>query len=272
MIPNAQLEVDRKMMRSISVSKVDDGMLCMLHLKYRYIDRVPELSGGTMMAGNVFHEIMEHALNQVILGRSLPDWKTLDDMFEPTWSRLSSEMENGENFIGWDWRDESEEKVKAEYRPLIKLAREAVLPTLKPKFVEHRFDMELEGESGPIPFVGYIDLVEEDGLLSDWKTVEKVSDRQKKMGIQFMGYSTYLVSITGQAVTLARKIFLVRGRRPRVEMANFRVEQRHRDWFLFAAEQVWKGVQARAFPPNTNTWMCSANWCSFHASCQGGLL
>lgn len=266
--------------RNLSVSKIEKALLCPKQFKYQYLDRIPQLSSGKFLAGNVVHEVLEYALQEFAKTEKYPSAKTLDDMFDPTWEAKAKEEEEKETFLGWEWpKDDPEERMKRDYRPLVTLARKEVLPTLKPwmigtePVVEHRIQLELQSEVGPFPLLGYIDLLEDNGVLADWKTTDnKVSDRAKSTWLQFAAYSLWAYPIVGQEEVDCEKIFLVRKEKPFVERVPFKVGERHRQYFVEVAAQVWKMVQRNSgFLPATGGWWCQPGWCAFYAGCQGSV-
>lgn len=266
-------------MRTLSVSKMEAMLLCPRNAKYVYIDHIPTPRAGKLTAGNVVHEIIEHALRTYTRTGSYPDWKTLDDMYEPTWTRLFQEEEAKDWFVGWKWdSDDPPEKVKLEYRPLVRLVREEVLPTIKPwmidgePVIEWRIKLQLRSDVGPFLLQGDIDLLDASGVLMDWKTTDgDISPRQKRTWLQFGGYSLWAYPVVGEENLRCEKIFLIRGEKPRIERVPFTITRKHREYFVELAAQVWKMIQQNIFPPVTDTWLCKADFCSFYAGCQGEL-
>lgn len=264
-------------MRTLSVSKIEKALLCPLAMRFQYVDRIPQPSGGKLLAGNVVHEILEFALRGFARTGKYPDWKELDDLYEPTWQKRVAKEEAREDFLGWDWSsDDPEEKVKREYRPLVKIAREQVLPTLKPwmlggePVVEYKIDLELQSDVGPFTLLGYLDLLDHTGMLIDWKTTEQeVSKRARKTWLQFAAYSLWAWPIVGDDTMRCEKIFLVRASRPYVERVPFTITPKHRGYLVRVAAEVWKMVHHGVFLPNTETWHCSPKFCAFYAGCQG---
>src|SRR6266404_2061996 len=116
-------------LRNLSVSKIEKAMLCPKHYKLKFIDRIPEPSSWVAHGGVAVHEIIEDAL--MVFGRTgkYEDWKDLDDRFDVVWNEQQLKTEGKDDFIGWK-HDPKEpvEKVRAECRPLVRLAREEALP------------------------------------------------------------------------------------------------------------------------------------------------
>lgn len=269
---------ERAVMRNLSVTKIEKFLQCPLQFKYRYVDRIPEPSSGVLHAGRVIHEILEHALKVYPKSGAYPDLKTLDGMFLPVWERRKKEEEEKESFIGWNW-DIPEAAAKEQYRPLIRAAHEQALPKIRPwmmgndPVVEHRLDLELESDVGPFKLIGYIDLLDETGVLMDWKTStkEEVSKRQKRVWLQFAAYSLYAWPIIGDETVVCKKIFLVPGPEPRVEWCPFTVGPKHREWFCRIAAEVWKSIYHGIYPARSEGWWCNPAYCSFFGPCQEGI-
>lgn len=266
--------------RNLSVSKIEKLLLCPKNFELSYIHKIPQPNVWKMHAGNVVHEIIENAIRQFAVSGQYPDWKTMDDQYEPVWEAKQAETEGKSTFIGWqeDPKDPLE-KLRPEYRTLIRVAREQVLPGLRPWMmedgpaVEYRIDLELRSRVGPFPLIGYLDVLEASGILMDWKTTnEEVSARAKRTWLQFAAYSIWVWPLTGEEVVRCEKIFLVRGNgNPRVERVPFTMDPRHRDYFISVAARAWELIHHRIFYPNSETWLCKPDFCPFYQGCQGEL-
>jgi CRISPR/Cas system-associated exonuclease Cas4 (RecB family) len=259
----------------LSVSKIGTFMKCPRQAWYRYVLKTPEPSSGAMMAGRTVHSVVEKALRQVMGGGKLPSAAEMDDWFGPAWEGEVKNEETKPSFLGWQWdADDPEEKVREESRGLVRVAREEVLPTLRPALVEHDFHYDLDAHgSGPFRVYGVVDLFETTGTVSDWKTTKGVTENARKLDAQFWGYAVWHKAHTGRDVMPCQKIFLARGRKKAtVEIVRYEVGQRHREFFIETAAEVWKMLQNEGgFVPNTGGWWCAPKWCSFYGICQGEL-
>lgn len=271
------LEGSAKEMRNLSVSKIEKALLCGYQFKFQYVDRIPLLSSGILLAGNVHHKIVENAIRTFARTGKYPDWKEMDDQFEPSWKAKVAEEEERPEFLGWKWDPgDPEKKVKEQYRQLIRVTREKALPGIRPwmignePVVEYKIDIDLPSEVGPFRLLGYLDLLEEHGILIDWKTTEdEVSKRQKKTWLQFAGYSLWAYPIVGEEELRCEKVFLIRGTKPDVQRVPFVVGRAHRAWFVKVAAAVWKMVKSGVFLPNTEGWWCGPKYCDFFRGCRG---
>lgn len=265
-------------MRNLSVSKIEKILLCPKNFELTYIHKIPQPNVWKLHAGNVVHEIIENAIRQFAVSGQYPDWKTMDDQYEPTWASKQAETEEKSFFIGWqDDPKDPLEKLKPEYRSLIRMVREQVLPGLRPWMmedgpaVEYRIDLELRSRVGPFPLIGYIDFLEASGTLIDWKTTDlEVSSRAKRTWLQFAAYSIWVWPLTGEETVQCEKVFLVRGDgTPRVERVPFTMGPKHREYFISIAARAWEMIQHRIFFPNVDSWLCG--YCPFYQGCIGDL-
>jgi hypothetical protein len=266
------------MMKNLSVSKIEKLQLCGLAMKYQYVDKIPQPASWKLLAGNVVHEILESALRHFARNGKYPPTKDLAEQFDPVWDARVREEQEKPWFIGWaEDKNDPVEKLKREYRPLVALAADQVLPTIKPWMidgepaVEYQVDLWLQSPWGPFQLLGYIDLLDASGVLMDWKTTDgpEVSARALRTWLQFAAYSILVWPIVGEEMVRCEKIFLVRGDRPFVQRAPFQVGPAHREWFARVAAQAWGMVKNNVYMPNTDGWYCKPDYCSFWAGCQG---
>lgn len=251
-------------------------MKCPEQFRLRYVEHVPELSSWTLHAGRTFHAVVETALKAVMAGAGLLSLAAVDDLFLVKWNAEIREEEAKGWFFGWETPTEAKnqpERLRTDYRKLVRLAREGVLPKLKPKLVEHTFELAFDGLYGSPDFAvkGVIDLVEEDGLLSDWKTTERVKD--EKLDPQFPFYSFHVSALTGRSDVRVQKIYMVRDADggAHVQRRCYVVGEAHRRWFHRVAADVAKMVETGAYVMNPNGWWCSKDYCSHWMGCVGEL-
>lgn len=260
-------------MKNLSVSKIESYLTCPFNFRLAYVDKIPQISSGTPLVGRVIHDIVEVSLKEYGRTGKYPDAKTMDDRFEPTWKRQVAKEESKDSFVGWQW-DLPEDDAKAAYRALIPVAREALekyRPMMLPDgpAVEKRIDLEFDSEVGQVPLVGYADLLDESGLLADWKSTLK--DAPNKLGrknwLQFSCYSFWSWPIIGEEDQRCEKVFLVAGGTPHVEVEPFVVGPKHREYFSKVAAQVWKGIYYNVYPA-TDSWKCDPRFCQFFGPCK----
>jgi hypothetical protein len=269
-----EFEQESVEVKHLSPSKIEAWFMCGESFRFRYVEKIPETSGGVMIAGRVVHSVIEFAMNQVKAGKPLPGAKDLDDLYLKEWESQIKEEEEKESFIGWRWDDgDPEESVKKGFREIIPAISVDLLPTIRPKYIEETVKVSYPSEIGDFLVWGQLDLMDEDGVIWDWKTTkDKVSNRQKEGWFQFAHYAAFAVKMTDQPVTPIRKTFLVRGRKKKpIEIVPFELGPTHRDFFARQAATVWKAVKSGVYPLITESWHCSEKFCSFFSGCMGDL-
>ena len=250
--------------KHLSPSKIE-GTKCMEQFRLRYVEKVPEPSPGVFLSGRVVHAVLERAMKRLIMGSGLPDKKEADDWYVAEWKDGMEEEQKKESFLGWNWdekRGDSEELAYKECRALASFGLTDVLPGIKPKLIEEDAKLNYDSEVGPFLVWGRLDLYEETGIITDWKTTRKVSKNATESWLQFAHYSRYAHEVMkGPETTKCRKIFLVRGRAPKMDIANYDITPAKRAWFGRVAAEVWKATKAGVYIPNTSGWWCSPDWC-----------
>lgn len=269
-------------MKNLSVSKIEKALLCAKNFELQYLHKIPSPNNWKMHAGNVVHEIIEDALTEYARTGIYPDWQTMDDRYDPVWKAQQKESEEKPWFIGWQEEpDDPLEKLRREYRRLIRVARDEVLPTVRPwmiddsPVVEYKIDLDIRTKVGICPIIGYADMLDASGVLMDWKTTgKKVSNRAKTTWLQFAAYSIWAWPIVGESELKCEKVFLVRGEKddPHAERVSFTMGPKHREYFVKVAAQVWEMMHHNIYIANPNTWLCKPSFCPFHAGCMGELV
>lgn len=261
----------------LSPSKIACAMKCPEQFRLRYVEHIPELSSWTLHAGRTFHAVVEVALKAVMAGTGLLSVAALDDLFLVKWQEEIRKEEAKSWFFGWEnpaQPKDQPERLKADYRKLVRLAREGVLPTLRPRLVEHTFEESfhsLHDLDSTFTVKGVIDLVEEDWLLSDWKTTERVKD--EKLDPQFPFYSFLVSELSKRPDVRVQKIYMVR--EPdfgvRLQRRRYVVGEAHRRWFRRVASDVALMVASGAYVMNPGGWWCSEAFCPHWRGCVGEL-
>jgi len=268
-----ELEQESAEVKHLSPSKIEGYLLCPEAFRYRYVEKIPELTGGVMVAGQAVHAYIEWALKLVRAGKPLPSALELDDFFIAEWDRKIKGEEGKRNFVGWRWdTDDPEAKVKEGFRAIIPTVRADLLPTLRPRFIEEAVKLMYPSDIGDFLVWGQLDMMDEAGTVWDWKTTKgKVSARAREGWTQFAHYSKFAVEITGAAITKIKKTFLVRAAKQPIEIVEFELGPAHREFFARQAAAVWKAVKGGVYPRQTEGWNCSRKFCSFFEGCMGDL-
>lgn len=261
-------------LKNLSPTKVETALKCPEQFRLRYVEKVSEPSSMFLTSGSVVHAVLEQALKGVVAGGGLPSAADLDDFFIMSWNDHVAEEEGKDRFIGWETdKEQTHDQVHDECRALIPFALENILPKLKPKMIEHDVKYTYQTGVGEVLVWGKLDLLEEGFLLSDWKTTRKVSysaGRQPGAGLVYYGRFVAELAKT-QGMITARKIFLIRGEKPSIEIRKFQISKQMIDQFAKDVNVVWNMVASGYYPKISEGWHCDKRWCSFWGPCQGEL-
>lgn len=135
--------------------------------------------------------------------------------------------------------------------------------------VERKVTLSVPGV--PVPIIGYIDFIAQDGVPCDLKTSSK-SWTDGKAADSLQGLF-YLAALNQAGMNFHgwrfRHVVFVKTKEPKVQV----LENRHtlaELFFLFrVVGEVWRGIEREVFPLNPGSWKCSANFCDFWGNCRG---
>ncbi len=130
--------------------------------------------------------------------------------------------------------------------------------------------VQFQAPGVPVPVVGYIDMIGDDGVPIDFKTSSKAWGKDKAQGeLQPLFYLTALdqLGVTEHGYRFKHVVF-VRTKRPYVQELHSQFRKLDSLWLLSFIQQVWRGIEAEVFPPNPTTWKCSPNFCNYWEMCR----
>lgn len=142
------------------------------------------------------------------------------------------------------------------------------LPAVKPVAAEQVFRVRVKPEnSDPIPFVGVIDLVEEDSI-SDLKTKKKAaSQNEADNSLQLSLYAHVTGKPTVRLDQLVKPSKTMGARFIRTVSSRTDQEVQHAlDVVAEVAQDIATGRFRRTNPEN---WWCTEKWCPYWKDCRG---
>lgn len=130
--------------------------------------------------------------------------------------------------------------------------------------------VELHVPNVPIPIIGYIDIILEDGTLGDFKTSERSWTQEKaSSSLQPLFYLAALNQKGFEVNWYFRHYVFVKTKTPQIQI----IDHRHKPgeiFFMFETiKRIWDGIRKEYFPLNPTTWRCSQKYCDFYADCRG---
>jgi len=221
-----------------------------------------------LLAGRVYHGILSLAETRKMTINELITKEEIVENISRLWEREKQDEIVYDGLGGKelkakiiDWGNNDELKLKDTVIELANIYCSDILPKLHIVGVEKGLRINIDG----IPFVGYIDLILDDGYkIVDHKfTRNKMDQSSADKNLQIDAYATLLnhpiIGEFHQALTATKKqIWIVETSRDNDNI----------DWFKKLVKEAWKVIQNGTFPPNPQSWKCSPDYCPFYMICR----
>lgn len=259
----------------LSHTQIAMYLRCPRQYFYRYIMGIKTRPSGALKQGGVFHKAAEFNYNQKVSSRKdLPVDEVADyfaQTFETEWDREEVELdaEAGETKGG----------LKDQGVDLIKVHRKVIAPTVQPVEVEQKLEYQFQplDEHGEplvgdetVKVLGIIDVVDEDGLIRDNKTMGRApSQLEVDTDPQLSIYSLVRRMVTRKVEPELRLDVVLKHVRPEA-----RVFRAKRSVAMLTMQRntigmVARGIKAEVFPRNTKGWHCAPKFCGYWPDCMG---
>ena len=253
------------MIDHLSYSSINTWLLCPRSWKFRYIDKVEAPKSPALVFGSAFHAALEEHIAQ---DASQPP---LSKRWNECWQRQLGKDQD----IAWDKPEES-------YRELGEMMLSdpnvvAVVETFKPfmggESPTIEVPVELRVPDVPVPVIGYIDIIEADGVPCDFKTSARSWSQKKADGE--MQATFYLASLNQSGydvkdLLFRYYVFIKNLKKPKVQIwETYRIAD-DLFWLFGLIRDVYDAIDWGVFPPNPGTWKCSPKWCEYWDVCRGG--
>lgn len=248
------------MLDHLSYSSISSYLMCPRAWKFHYLDKVPAPTSPALLFGSAFHNALEGYIKD---RDSLP----LTERWLQAW------QEQTERDQEVNWGDDTPEALAnlgvrmfgdSDVRDLVNS-----LTPLSPEHVEQYIELQVPGV--PIPIIGYIDMVEEDGVPCDFKTSSRSWYQSKADDELQAGF--YLAALnqlgTPSSGNLFRYYVFTKTKTPKAQIWETTRSNAELLWLFGLIREVWEAIQAEHFPPNPTTWKCSAKWCEYWSICRG---
>lgn len=246
--------------KHLSPSSASMFRQCPQRWKFRYVDKLPDPPGEAALAGTFAHRVLEELLDLDATERTLESARSLAGQvwtemeLDKDFAALELDADGVRNFKWTAWR-----------------AIEGLWDLEDPTTVDIvATETEVSVEIGGVPFVGYIDRVEEgaDGLVvSDYKSGRAPGRKFSESRLeQVLLYAAALTEIHGTLPARARLMYL--GQR----IDEIEVTAENIDEVTQRLADTWGDLLRRTetgeFPPQPGP-LCG--WCAFVRHCPEGL-
>lgn len=251
----------------LSVSQIKLYLDCPRKYAFRYIEGIRNPFGIAAFLSVVWHAIVEaNYAQKIVTGTDL----SLEEMLDRYTHEFNSRAEREEVKLH---PGETMEKGRAMGLKVTEVHHLTIAPKVRPRFVEHRFLVDL-GPEFPYKLLGFYDLVEDDGTLVDNKAYSKApSQVDLDKDLQFSIYSLARRIETGEVEPGMRMDAVIKPRNqslmPKAQRLHTKRDNVDARWTLGLIEDVANGIQKHVFPPNPTGYLCSPKWCDFWSRCKG---
>jgi len=257
------------MIEHLSYSSISAYLLCGRNWRYKYLDKIPTKTTSGLILGSAFHDAIECLLSR---GKEEEPEEIFKEAFSTQIER------NGDNI---DWQNESPESVLNDGIRLFK--SNAIIDgikSIKPKLNDNGAMIEQKIELSvpyvPVPIVGYIDIILEDGTPADFKTsAKRWSDDQAQNSMQSLFYiaaldqAGFYQNVESRENYKFTHLVFVKTKEPAFQ----KIEHWHSTAELFFLMDVisscWNGISAGVFTPNPDSWKCNPRFCEYWDICKG---
>lgn len=249
----------------LSFSSINLYQLCARAWEYRYVKRVSTPASPNLVFGSAFHS----AIEALIYARAKRQAVAPHTAWTVKWSEAIQQE------IAWD-SESPEELSNTGLRMLVCPDTTDLLNSIKPMMqddgepmIERR--IELHVPEVPIPIIGYIDIILEDGTVGDFKTSASAWPPNKAAKESQPLFYLAALNQAGFPLTQyrARHYVFVKTKKPQVQVLDTERSIGEIFSLLRTIRDVWRGIEAGSFLMNTATWKHSKKWCDYWDLCQG---
>lgn len=246
----------------LSYSSISSYLMCGAAWRMRYIDKLPAPTSPELVFGSAFHGAIEKHLGQGIdlIAAWREAWKDqLDKNAEIAWDDTTPEIMGNEGI-----------RILSHVDILAGLA--AIKPALNADgspALETKVTLRVPGV--PIPIIGYIDVITTDGVPGDFKTSARSWTQDKANGeIQTLFYLAALNQASIQVPDwMFRHYIFVKTKTPQFQLLTHSHSPSQVFWLFGMIKNVWKAIEAEAYPENPSSWKCSPSYCEYWSRCRG---
>ncbi len=253
-------------MEHLSYSSISTYLLCPRSWAFKYRDCVPVATSPALALGSAFHGAIEALIRAPFEGKQMQP----TEAWREAWGKATQQT------IAWDDRQTPESVSNDGLRMLLASDTLSTVQNLRPlviegqPVIEKRIELRVPGV--PIPVIGFIDLIGDDGVAYDLKTAARAwTQEQAEKEVQPLFYLAALnqEGWTPNVSYRFRHVVFTKTKTPQVQIIETQRQSRELLWLAGLIAEVWHGIEAEVFPPNPGAWLCGQRYCAFWAMCKG---
>lgn len=257
----------------LSYSSVNTYLTCPKSWWWRHVEKPRVPVAVALPFGTAIHKAVQTYISARVEGH---DVKPLIDLWPDSWQGALNEKRNRDN-IKWDRTYDHYTKLGASIlsAPDVVAAVEGMEPMIalmpaETAIIEKWIEFRVPGVS--VPIVGYIDLIEKDGVSVDLKTASRKWDKNKEH--REMQVDFYLLGLNYEGYEhnpnlQFRYYIFTKTKSPTCQKLPTSRTWGQLFFTMKVIKEVWEAIQAGVFPPNPTGWKCSKKYCSYWPLCRG---
>ena len=255
----------------LSYSSVCSYLACPRGWKFHYVDQVEVPTAGALAFGSAYHETVgAYTINCVADPKNVVP---LADIWPIKWreqieqrGRIAWGNDTMEGLLEMGLRILRNKDIQREIDSISPLLDATGAPR-----IEEFISLQVPGV--PIPIIGYVDLITDDGIPCDIKTATRAWSKDRPG--QETQPTFYLAALNQAGYDLNpdmrfRYYVFTKSKTPKVQVLETRRAPGDLVWLLGMVRDVWSAIKAGEFPPNPTTWKCDPRYCDYWDICRGG--
>jgi len=239
----------------ISVTQLKMYLRCPLQYFFRYGCDLKIPPTGDMTLGRTIHQTLGDNYRQKLESRRDLPISDVTDIFSDYWEREIQETVFRP--------DEKPGELKDQGVELLTAYHENIAPAVQPVEVEREFLIDTGVTE--LPLKGYIDLIDEQGIIIDHKTSKRsYPPNSAEKDLQLTAYALAYRTLYGENESGVRLDVMVRNKQPKIQQLSGQRTIEDIKRFLRIARQVERGIKNEVYYPNEG-YMC--NICGYYDMC-----
>ncbi len=246
----------------LSHSSVSTYLRCPRQWAFAYIEKLRRIPSVALLKGSAVDTGLSLNLEQKIETRiDLP----VEDVLQVAEQSFRDRVDASGGVDEIEWDGSNLAKGIDSTINLTRLHMQEHAPHIQPTGVQLELHKTLpDGRD----FVGYVDFVDEQGNICDWKTGKsRMGQSSADSDMQPTAYA-YLMDRPDATFTFYRAIDT--GKNVSGEVLETTRTTQQVTWYRDAVADVSAAIDAGVFPANPNGWHCSPKFCGFYDMCMSG--
>lgn len=252
----------------LSYSSINLFLTCGEAWRRKYIAKEPQSSTPALVFGSALHNTIENYI--AMRYGEMPIENDLQTLWHGNWNAAVEREPNCE----WG-ADTPAQHFNEGLRLLANPELRQMVDRLTPLrddnglFMERKIELRVPGV--PVPIIGYIDIVTNDGVPGDFKTSAQMWSADKaKAELQPLVYLAALNQMGRNVPGLRfRHFVMTKTKQPKVQVIETQHTWDSIFWFYGLVQQVWRAIESETFVVNPHAWLCGPKYCNAWSKCRG---